>query len=211
MTPKNRLARAALPIAVTIAVTLGLTATSGRSQAEVTASAAKKELVQKVISLQQPGYEGLARTMIEQPVQVLGQQASAVLQNRVPAEQRDAVAKDIQAEFNKYGDEVGPLVRDRALKLAPGTVGPILEDKLSEDELKQVVAALESAGFRKFMALGPDMQRALAQKLSSELQPQIEPKIRAMEQAVTKRLTAAAGPAAGPAPGAKPAASGNKK
>ena len=207
MTFKHRLARAALPIAVT----LGLTAAAGLSQAQGTTAAAKKDLVQKVIALQQPGYEGLARTLIEQPVQVLGQQASAVLQNRVPAEQRDAVAKDIQAEFNKYGDEVGPLVRDRALKLAPGTVGPILEDKLSEDELKQVVAALESAGFRKFMALGPDMQRALAQKLSSELQPQIEPKIRAMEQAVSKRLTAAAGPAAGPAPGAKPAASGNKK
>lgn len=207
MTFKHRLARAALPIAVT----LGLTAAAGLSQAQGTTAATKKDLVQKVIALQQPGYEGLARTLIEQPVQVLGQQASAVLQNRVPAEQRDAVAKDIQAEFNKYGDEVGPLVRDRALKLAPGTVGPILEDKLSEDELKQVVAALESAGFRKFMALGPDMQRALAQKLSSELQPQIEPKIRAMEQAVSKRLTAAAGPAAGPAPGAKPAASGNKK
>ena len=207
MTPKNRLARAALPFALT----LGLTATAGLSQAQGTASSAKKELVQKVISLQQSGYEGLARAMIEQPVQVLGQQASAILQSRVPAEQRDAVAKDIQAEFNKYGDEVGPIVRDRALKLAPGTLGPILEDKLSEDDLKQVVAALESAGMRKFMAIGPEMQRALAQKLSSELQPQIEPKIRAMEQAVTKRLTAAAGPAAGPAIGAKPAASGNKK
>ena len=207
MTPKNRLARAALPFALT----LGLTATAGLSQAQGTASSAKKELVQKVISLQQSGYEGLARAMIEQPVQVLGQQASAILQSRVPAEQRDAVAKDIQAEFNKYGDEVGPIVRDRALKLAPGTLGPILEDKLSEDDLKQVVAALESAGMRKFMAIGPEMQRALAQKLSSELQPQIEPKIRAMEQAVTKRLTAAAGPAAGTAIGAKPAASGNKK
>ena len=211
MTFKHRLARAALPIAVT----LGLTATAGLSQAQGSASAAKKDLVQKVISLQQPAYEGLARTMIEQPVQVLGQQASAVLQNRVPAEQREAVAKDIQAEFNKYGDEVGPTVRDRALKLAPATLAPILEEKLSEDDLKQVVAALESAGFRKFMALGPELQRALAQKLSSELQPQIEPKIRAMEQAVTKRLTAAAGPATGPATGtapvAKPAASGNKK
>ena len=200
---KYRLARAALPIAVSF----GLAAVAGPSQAQGTSSAAKLDLVQKVILLQQPSYEGLARTLIEQPVQVLGQQASAVLQNRVAAEQRDAVAKDIQAEFNKYGDEVGPIVRDRALKLAAGTVGPILEEKLNEEELKQVVAALESPGFRKFMSLGPEMQRALAQKLSSELQPQIEPKIRAMEQAVSKRLTAAAGPAGG----AKPAASGSKK
>ena len=197
-------ARAALSLAV--GLTLAALAGPGLAQS----SPAKKELVQKVLTLQQPSYDGLARSMVEQPVQVLGQQASAVLQNRIPAEQRDAVAKDIQAEFNKYGEEVGPIVRERAQKLAPGTVGPLLEEKLSEDELKQVVAALESAGFRKFMALAPELQRALAQKLSSELQPTIEPKIKAMEQAVSKRLTAAA-PAGAAATGPRPAASGAKK
>jgi len=204
---KTRLMHAALPIAAGLA----LSTVAGLSQAQATASAAKKELVQKVVTLQQPSFEALARTLVEQPVQVLGQQAGAVLQNRVAAEQREALAKEIQAEFSKYGEEVGPIVRDRALKLAPSTVAPILEEKLNEDELKQVIAALESAGFRKFMSLGPEMQRALAQKLSGDLQAQIEPKIRAMEQAVSKRLTAAAGPNPGPNGGAKAAASGNKK
>ena len=193
-------ARAALSLAV------GLTLAASTSTALAQSTPAKKELVQKVLTLQQPSFDGLARGMVEQPVQVLGQQVNAVLVNRVPADQREAVAKDIQAEFNKYGDEVGPIVRDRAQKLAPGTLGPILEEKLSEDELKQVVAALESPGFRKFMALNPELQRALAQKLSSELQPSIEPKIKAMEQAVSKRLAAAA-----PAAAARPAASGPKK
>ena len=193
-------ARAALSLAV------GLTLAASASTALAQSTPAKKELVQKVLTLQQPSFDGLARGMVEQPVQVLGQQVNAVLVNRVPADQREAVAKDIQAEFNKYGDEVGPIVRDRAQKLAPGTLGPILEEKLSEDELKQVVSALESPGFRKFMALNPELQRALAQKLSSELQPSIEPKIKAMEQAVSKRLAAAA-----PAAAARPAASGPKK
>ena len=193
-------ARAALSLAV------GLTLAASTSTALAQSTPAKKELVQKVLTLQQPSFDGLARGMVEQPVQVLGQQVNAVLVNRVPADQREAVAKDIQAEFNKYGDEVGPIVRDRAQKLAPGTLGPILEEKLSEDELKQVVGALESPGFRKFMALNPELQRALAQKLSSELQPSIEPKIKAMEQAVSKRLAAAA-----PAAAARPAASGPKK
>ena len=33
------------------------------------ATAAKKELIAKVLQLQQPGIEGLARTLVEQPVQ----------------------------------------------------------------------------------------------------------------------------------------------
>ena len=196
-------ARAALSLSLAIGLTLAAAAGSTLAQS----TPAKKELVQKVLTLQQPSYDGLARSMVEQPVQVLGQQANAVLQNRVPADQREAAAKDIQAEFNKYGDEVGPMVRERAQKLAPGTLGPILEEKLSEDELKQVVAALESPGFRKFMSLSPELQRALAQKLAGELQQTIEPKIKAMELAVSKRLAAAAPAASAP----RPAASGAKK
>lgn len=193
-----------LPARAALSLAVGLTLAAAAGTALAQSTPAKKDLVQKVLTLQQPSFDGLARGMVEQPVQVLGQQANAVLMNRVPADQREAAAKDIQAEFNKYGDEVGPIVRERAQKLAPGTLGPILEEKLSEDELKQVVSALESPGFRKFMALNPELQRALAQKLASELQPSIEPKIKAMEQAVSKRLSAAAPAAAGSRPASGP-------
>ena len=200
MTLTHRLAQVGL--AFTLSAVAGICVAQGAT------TPAKKELVQKVLVLQQGSFDALARTLTENPVAMAAQQAGAVLQNRVAPEQRDAVAKDIQAEFNKYGDEVGPIVRDRATKVAPTTVGPILEEKLSEDELKQVIAALESPGFRKFMALGPDMQRALGQKLVADLQPQIDPKIKALEQAIAKRLQAASPPAAA-AP--KAAASGAKK
>ena len=146
-----------------------LVAGTSLSLAQTAASPAKKELVQKVLQLQQTSFEGLARTMTEQPVAIMGQQVSAILQQKVPAEQREAVAKDIQAEFNKYGDEVGPLVRERMVKVVPGTVGPILEEKLTEDELKQTIAALESPGFRKFVQLGPELQRAPAARAVAEV------------------------------------------
>lgn len=216
MTFVTWMARAAL--ITTLASAASLACAQSTAPAATPASPAKKELVQKLLTLQQAGFEGLARSLAEQSIAQLAQQASAVLQTRVPPEQREALAKDVQAEFVKYGDDVGPLLRDRVLKLAPGVVGPVLEEKLSEDELKQVIAALESPGFRKYMQLTPELQRALGQKLVADTQAQVEPKLKALEQSVTKKFSAAGAgataPAAGPATpaaGAKPAASGAPK
>ena len=213
MTLTPWLARAAQLTTLATALTAlpGLCAAQA-SAAATPVSAAKKELVQKLLTLQQSSYEGLARTLTEQPVSLMGQQASAILQSRVAPEKREAVAKEIQAEFQKYGSEVGPMVRDRTLKAAPGTIGPILEEKLTEDELKQTIAALESPGFKKFMQLGGEMQRALGQKMVAELQPSIDPKLKALEQAVTQKLNAvASGAASAPKVAAAPKAAASAK
>ena len=213
-----RLARAALlsTLFITLASTAGISLAQGPS-----ATPAKKELVQKVLQLQQSGFEGLAVSLAGQSVAQLGQQAGAFLQNRVAPEQRDALAKEIQTEFAKFGDEVVPLLRERVLKLAPATIGPVMEEKFNDDELKQIIAALESPGFRKYMQLTPELQRTLGQKLVVETQATVEPKLKALEQLIGKKLNAAALPAessapaapAGPAKAASPkaAASGAKK
>lgn len=154
----------------------------------------KKELVAKILQLQQPGIEAMARQMAEQPAMQLMQQAGPALQ-RLPAERRDAVAKDVEADMRKYADEAVPLVRDRAIKVAPTTIGPILEERFTEDELRQVVAMLESPTIRKFQGMAGDMQKALMEKVVSDTRAEIEPKARAMTASVSKRLTPPAAPA----------------
>jgi hypothetical protein len=166
---------------------------------------AKKELVARILKVQQPGMEMLARNLVEQPAIEMLDRAGAVLPSRVPAEKRDAVAKDIQGDVRKYVDETVPLVRDRAIKLAPSTVGTLLEEKFSEDELKQVAAMMESPVFAKFQALGGEMQKTLIEKLVAETRPQVEPKVRALEDSIAKRL-GVTGNASSPAPAAKPPA-----
>ena len=168
-----------------------LVGAAGLSQAQSTSSPAKKELTQKLLRMQQSDFEGLARALAEQSVAQFGQQAGAVLQNRVPAEQRDVVAKEIQAEFRKFGADVNPMLRDRVIKLAPSVVGPVLEAKLSEDEIRQLISALESPGFRKFQQLTPEMQRTLSEKLVADTKTLVEPRIKALEQAVTAKLNKA--------------------
>jgi len=162
----------------------------------------KKELLQKVLQLQQPSIENMARTLTERPAAMLMQQAGIALQ-KLPADKRDAVAREIEADVRKYIDESVPIVREHAIKLAPTTIGVVLEDKFNEDELKQLTALLESPVLKKYQQLTGEMQRSLAEKLSSELGPTIDPKVRALEQSIGRRLGIPARPASAPA--SKPA------
>jgi hypothetical protein len=152
------------------------------------ASKAKKDLVAKVLRLQRPGIEGAARVLAEQPAAQMMQRAGLVLQNNVAADKREAVAKEIQEDVKKYAAEAVPILTEQAVKLAPSTIGPILEDKFSEAELKQLIGILESPVNRKFQSLGTDMQRALSEKLVAQARGTIEPKLRALEQSMAQRL-----------------------
>jgi len=196
------------PLMLAAAVALSFAAVdTARAQASAPASAAKKELVARVLQLQQPGIEAMARQLAEQPARQLLQGAGQGLQ-RLPAERREAVARDIEADVRKYIEEATPIVRDRAVALAPSTIGPLLEERFTEDELKQVIAMLESPVNRKFQQLGPDMQKAIAEKLIADTRGEVETKVRALDQTVARRLGIT--PPNGAASGTKPAAPAKK-
>ncbi len=193
---------------ITLALVLAATATV-QAQPQPS-SPAKKELVARILKAQQPGIEATAHSLVEQPALELMGNADSALQVRVAKDRRDAVAKEIQADVQKYIDDAFPLVRDRAVKLAPSTIGTLLEEKFTEDELKQVVSIMESPVYTKFQRMGGDMQRVLIDKVVADTRDVVEPKVRTLEQTVAGRLgvTAAPGAAAAPAPKApaKPAA-----
>ena len=170
------------------------------AQAQGTASPAKKDLVQKLLALQQPGIEGAARNIVERPAAQMMQEAGRVLQTQFPADKREAIGKTIEADAKKYVEETYPPVRERALKLAPTTIGVALEEKFSEEELKQLIAWFESPVNKKFQQASGEMQSNFMQKLVAEARPLVEPKLQALEQKMRSALGA---PAAGaPAEGA---------
>jgi hypothetical protein len=170
----------------------------------------KKELVQKLLVLQQPGIEQVARGLVERPALQMMQQVGLVLQQKFAPDKRETVGKEIEAEIKKYIEESVPLVRERAIKLAPTTIGPILEEKFSEDELKQLIAWFDSPVNRKYQQLGPEMQTAFVQKLVTDARPVVDPKIQALEGKIRTILAPAAGPASGAAPARAPGASAAK-
>jgi len=183
-------------------------ALAGAGGVHAQSTPAKKELVARILKLQQPSIEAMARALVEQPALELLRNAAGAMPNRVAQDKQEAVAKEIQGDVEKYLADTVPLVQARAVKLGPASIGALLEEKLTEDELKQVVTILESQAFAKFQRMGDDMQKVLVDKLVADTRATVEPKVRSLEQTVAKRLgVTSAPPAAGAAPRApaKPA------
>ena len=149
---------------------------------------AKKELVAKVVAMQQPGVENLARGIVERPAMQMMQAVGNVLQTQVAPDKREAIGKSIEADIKKYVEEGAPLLKERAQKIGPATLTPILEEKFTEDELKQLAAWLDSPVNRKYQQVAQEMQQALVQKLVAEAGPLLDPKLKALDQKVRATL-----------------------
>jgi uncharacterized protein len=147
----------------------------------------KKELVAKVVQLHMQGIENVGRVIAGQTSQQMLQAAGQALP-RVPADKREAVGKEIQDDVKKFYDDVEPMLKKRAVELAPATVGAAYEEKFSEDELKVVIAWLESPVSKKYAQMDRDQGNALAEKVVADTRPAIEPKLKALEAVVAKRL-----------------------
>lgn len=166
----------------------------------------KAALVKQLIELQRPGIEVLARSLVEDSSAPIAQAGSGYLQSQVPADKREAAAKAADAELKKYFDEAYPILRDKAMALAPTTLGPVMTESFSEDELRQLIAWLGSPLRKKYDEANPRMGEALTKQLVAETKPTIEPKLRALDAAVAKALGAPAdGAAAARAPAKAPA------
>lgn len=181
-------------------------------------SQAKKDLVQKLLTLQQPVFENIARSVVERPAAQLVQAAGQALQAQVPAEKRDAAGKSIEADIKKFVEESVPILRERAMKLAPSTFGTVFEEKFTEDELKQLIAWTESPVNKKFKQTLPEVESGYVKKLIAEAAPLLDPKLQALQLKVRATLASnaasaptAAAPAPAPAAAAKPPAKAASK
>lgn len=181
-------------------VLLTLAATCALAQAQSTP--AKKELSAKILKLQQAGIEAMARDLVKQPANELIAGALDYVQQQVPQDKREAIGKGLQADADKYMNDTYPVVRDKAIKLAPATVGAMLEEKFTEDELKQVVTMMESPVYQKFQTMGGDMQRVLLAKLVPDVRADVGSHLRVLDESIAKRLGVQPATGSGGAPGA---------
>jgi hypothetical protein len=170
----------------------------------VMAQDTKAPLVKQFVELQRPGIESLARGLVQQSSASIAQAGSQYLQTQVPPEKREAAAKAADVELKKYFDATYPIVRDKALQVAPAALGPILEQNLSEDELRQLIAWISSPLAKKYQDLNPQMQKALGEMVVADTRATVEPKLQLLGPAVAKALGA-------PPPPATPAKAPAKK
>ncbi|TFV95219.1 DUF2059 domain-containing protein [Oxalobacteraceae bacterium OM1] len=154
-----------------------------------TAGMNKQQLVDRVLQLWH--VDALGEAMLQQPVADAVQQARAVLQGRVVPARQDAALKEISADARKFMDENSPLVRTTTQKLAPSTIGPLLSARFNDEELRQIIAILESPVRQKFEAALPELNKALGEKLAADMQPTINPKLNDLKQRIGLRLRTA--------------------
>ena len=166
----------------------------------------KAAQVKQFLELQRPGVEALARALVEQSSAPIAQAGAGYLRTQVPEAKREAVGRAADAELKKYFDDAYPVVRDKAVQLAPTSIGPILENNFSEEELRQLNAWISSPLSKKYQELNPQMQQALTKAVVADTRAAIEPKMQALDASVAKALGAPANPE-----GAAPAKSSSKK
>lgn len=180
-----------------VAVTLLAATSTGAALAQT-----KSELVARLVALQQPGIENIGRALAGQTSQRVLQAAGQALP-RVPADKREAAAKDVQADVSKFYDEIEPVLRKRASELAPATLTPLYQERFSEDELRHVIAWLESPVSKKFQQLDSEVGNTLAQKVVADTRGNMETRLKALEASLAKRLGLPAAAPAGSASGPK--------
>ena len=169
-----------LGVACAVALLAGAAAAQGTTTTTLPSSPAKKEVAQKILALQQGEIEQVARSIVERPAAQMMQEAGLAMQRQVPPEKREAMGKAIEAEVKKYVDEAYPLVRERAIRLAPSTIGAALEERFSEDELKQLLGWMESPINKKFQQMA-SARNAFVQKVLSESIAAVDPKVGALD------------------------------
>lgn len=155
----------------------------------------KKELAAKVAQAQTAEAEALARMLAGQSLQGPLQSVTRALQS-VPQDKRDALVKEVEGELRKSGQEIETELLQRVRKLAPSAYASVLEEKMTEDELKQTLAWLESSAYRKQRVISPEIQNTLAQKLVADARPSVDAKLKSLDEKLRKSFGMPPAPAA---------------
>jgi hypothetical protein len=152
---------------------------------------AKQALVQRV--LDKMGLESVGLQMLQAPVADMLRQSRVVVQSRVPADKQDATMKDITAEATKFVEQESAGLRTSTRAIVQSSVAPLLAQKFSEDELKQLAGILESPVLAKFESVVPEMKKAVGENVAKANAAQIQPKMTALQNRVGLKLRAAVG------------------
>lgn len=151
----------------------------------------KEALVQHV--LDKLALESVGVQMLQAPVADMLQQSRVLIQTRVPADKQEAAMKDVTAEAGKFMQEEVPILRTSTQTIVQADVAPMLAQKFSADELKQLAAILDSPVLAKFEALVPDLKKTVGENLAKANQAQIKPKMADLQNRVGMRLRTAVG------------------
>ena len=101
--------------------------------------------------------------------------------------------KDITAEATQFVEQETPGLRTSTHAIVQSSVAPLLAQKFSEDELKQLAGILESPVLAKFESVVPELKKAVGENVAKANAAQIQPKMTELQNRVGLKLRAAVG------------------
>lgn len=113
-----------------------------------------------------------------------------------PARQKD-VRDKLDVELKKFADNTHKAIDAQVSKAAEAALVPVFMDKLSEDEMKTIIAYMESPASAKLQALGADATDAWAKRIIEATRSQVEAGAKTFESAANRIVGAAGGSGSG--------------
>ncbi len=153
--------------------------------------AEKQKLIDRILVAFHPE-NGILQVVQRQGLDAMQQSSIALTTAHVAPDRKEKTMKDIGTDVQKYIDTTMPVAIASAKKNVNPSVGPILAQNFTVDELRQIAALLESPIKQKFEKLVPQMETAVAQKVQAEIAPQVNQNVKTMTEAVGTKLRIAA-------------------
>ncbi len=173
-----------------IVIALATFSLAGANSAHAEKSQESKEaLAQRVLALWH--IEDTAITMAQRPATDALMQARVALQGRVSAQKQEEALKSIVGNVQKYINETTPIVKAEGLRQKEPTLGPLLQQNFSQEELQQLIALFESPVKKKFETLVPQFERALGEKVAENSRAEVDPKLQALSKDIGMKMRAA--------------------
>ena len=149
--------------------------------------AEKQKLIDHILTLWHP--ENGVVLAVQRPASETMEKAHIALQqSHMPADKVDKNMKDVSIDVQKYIDTATPIATASAKKHMATSVVPLLAQNFTNDELKQLIALLESPVKAKFEKLVPLVNTTLGKQVQDDVGPTINKDIDAMTQAVGTKL-----------------------
>ncbi len=164
---------------------------SAFAQATPAVPADKQALVNRVLAKMALDTVGLQ--MLQAPVAEMVRQSRVVVTSRIPADKQDAVMKDITADATRFLEQEAPPLRASTQAAVKTSVAPLLAQKFSTEELKQLAEVLESPVLAKFETLVPEMKKTVGDNVAKANAAQMQPKMTELQNRIGMRLRAASG------------------
>ena len=115
------------------------------------------------------------------------------LDESVPPAKQKEVRDKLDVELKKYAESTQKAIEAQVNKAGEAALVPIFMDKLTEEDMKTIIAYLESPVSTKFQALGPEATNAWAKRVIDATRGSVETGAKNFDTAANRIVGASTG------------------